>query len=376
MSEITFADTKRDSEFRLGISEFSSFPYRMPKKIKVGFITNADGAHVTAYLSALAATEACSEVVMADSDHKWDSTAKSSLKTKLTQTYGDYRQMLAREKPDMVIITLEARTAPPVIDAALDAGCHVFAEKPSCIRAEDFEPLAFKAESKHLNLMLALANRLNPEFQFARELIQSGRIGKIYGVDMHLIADQTRLTRKTYQDTWFADRKRAGGGHLIWLGIHWLDLAMHMTGSPISTVSGMTSNTGGQPINTEDSAVSTLRFESGFLGTMTSGYYLDRRYHSGIKAWGSKGWLHLQQMLDKPLHWYENGGAHAGKVQEFTGSKSPRGYTPYVQAAVEACANGTEPPISVDDSLRALRTVFSIYKSAETGKAVDIPSSL
>jgi UDP-N-acetyl-2-amino-2-deoxyglucuronate dehydrogenase len=347
----------------------------MPKQIKVGFITNADGAHVTAYLSALAATEACSGVVMADPDHKWEQSAKKALSAKLTQTYVDYRQMLAKEKPDMVIITLEARLAPPVIDAALDAGCHVFAEKPSCIRAEDFQPLAFKAESKHLNLMLALANRLNPEFQFARELVQSGRIGKIYGVDMHLIADQTRLTRESYQRTWFADRKRAGGGHLIWLGIHWLDLAMHLTGSAITNVTGMINNTGGQPVQAEDSAVATLRFESGFLGTMTSGYYLDRRYHSGIKIWGSKGWLDLRQMLDKPLHWYESGGEHAGKVQEFTGSKNPRGYTPYVQAAVEACANETAAPISVDDSLRALRTVFSIYQSADTGRSVAVPNT-
>lgn len=340
----------------------------MAKKIKVGFITSATGAHVTAYISALAATEACSEVVLADPDGAWKQRMKASLGAKLTGDYSDYRQMLAREKPEMVIVTLEARTAPPVIDAALDAGCHVFAEKPSCIRAADFAPLAFKAESKHLNLMLALANRLNPEFQEARQMIADGKLGEIYGLDMHLIADQTRLTRKTYQDTWFADRERAGGGHLIWLGIHWLDLAMHLTGSDIAQVAGMTSNVGGQPIKVEDSAVSTLKFDSGFLGTMTSGYYLDRRYHSGIKVWGSKGWLQLQQMLDKPLHWYENGG----KVQEFSGSKQPRGYTPFVQACVAACADDTDPPIRTEDSLRAIKTVFAIYDSATKGQTVSI----
>lgn len=332
----------------------------MAEKIKVGIITSADGAHVGAYLTALAATEPCSAVVLADPDGKWNAAAKSTLGTKLTRTYRDHREMLAREKPAMVLVSVEARLAPPILDDALEAGCHVFAEKPSCIRAADFAPLAFKAESKHLHLMLALANRLNPEFVFARELIKSGTLGEIYGVDMHLIADQTRLTRPSYHKTWFADRARAGGGHLIWLGIHWLDLAMQLTGSEISQVAGMTANVGGQPIKAEDSAVATLKFADGFLGSMTSGFYLDRRYHSGIKVWGSKGWLHLQQMLDKPLHWYENGG----KVQEFAGSKQPRGYTPFMQACVAACANETDPPISTQDSLRAIKTVFAIYGSA------------
>ncbi|MGB0580953.1 MAG: Gfo/Idh/MocA family protein, partial [Limisphaerales bacterium] len=190
--------------------------------------------------------------------------------------------------------------------------------------------------------------------------------------DMHLIADQTRLTRKSYQDAWYCDRKRSGGGHLIWLGIHWLDLAMQLTGSDIEAVSGMMTNIGGQPIAIEDSAVATLKFEDGFLGTMTSGYYLDRRYHSGIKIWGSKGWVHLQQMLDKPLHWYEASGEQAGKVQAFEGSKQPRGYTPFVKAAVAACANETDPPIEARHSLRALKTVFAIYRAAERGQTVKV----
>lgn len=342
----------------------------MGKRIKVGLITNRDGAHVSAYLTALAEAEACASVALVDPDGAWRDRAKAALKGKLTAVHEDWRTMLRREQPTLTLVSLEARLAPPVIDGILEAGSHVFAEKPSCVRAEDFEPLVFKAESRHLNLMLALANRLNPEFLFARELVREGRIGSIYGLDMHLVADQTRLTRESYHRTWFADAARSGGGHLAWLGIHWLDLAMHLTGADIVAVSGMTANVGGQPVRIEDSAVATFRFEDGFLGTMTSGYYLDRRYHSGIKVWGSKGWLHLQQMADKPLRWYENEGEKARQIQEFTGSKQPRGYTPFIRAAVEACADETSPPIESRESLRALRTVFAIYRAAEAGRQV------
>ena len=69
--------------------------------------------------------------------------------------YRDPEKMLSDEKLGMVLVTMEAKLAPPVVDAALEAGSHVFAEKPACVRVEDSEPLARKADSKHRHLMLA-----------------------------------------------------------------------------------------------------------------------------------------------------------------------------------------------------------------------------
>lgn len=243
----------------------------MPEQIKVGLLTHAGGAHVGAYLQALAETSECSAVVLSDPDQRWTGEAERVLGDKLTATYESPSALLEQENPEMALATMEARLAPPVIDAALEADCHVFAEKPACVAAEDFEPLVRKADSKHRHLMLALANRLNPEIIEARRLVQSGAIGRVFGVDMHLIADQTRLTSEEYHRGWFASKERAGGGHLIWLGIHWLDLAMQVTGADISHVTGFINNVGGQPIDVEDSAVATLQFDAGFLGTMTSG---------------------------------------------------------------------------------------------------------
>lgn len=343
-----------------------------PDPIKVALLTHAGGAHVSAYLNALRDTESCNQVVIADPDDRFPKQAREVLGDKLTAVYRDVDRLLLDERPAMSLVTMEAKLAPPVVNAALEADSHVFAEKPACVRAEDFAPLVAKADSKHRYLMLALANRTNPEIAAAKRLVESGAIGKIYGVDMHLIADQTRLTREGYHQQWFAKKSRAGGGHLIWLGIHWLDLAMYVTGSAVERVAGFTANVGGQPLDIEDSAVATLQFDNGTLGTMTSGYYLDSGYHSHIKIWGSEGWLHLEQMRDRPLRWYSTTGGQAGEVQEFDGSKEPRGYTPFVREAVEACARMSDPPISSADSLRALQTVFAVYDSADTGQATEV----
>ncbi|MBC8325062.1 MAG: Gfo/Idh/MocA family oxidoreductase [Verrucomicrobia subdivision 3 bacterium] len=344
----------------------------MPKKINVAILTNQTGAHVGAYLNALRDTEACGAVVLADPDGHWVERARKVLGGKLKAVHRDAKQMLAKENPSMAMVTMEARIAPPVIDLALEAGCHVFAEKPACLRAEDFAPLVKKADGKHLHVMLALANRVNPEITAARTLIADGAIGKIYGLEMHLIADQTRLQNKAYHTQWYAQKKRAGGGHLVWLGIHWLDLAQYVTGADIAEVTGHIANVGGQPIDVEDSATATLQFDAGFLGTLSSGYYLKRGYHSHIKIWGSEGWLHLQQMLDQPLHWLSHQGDQAGKVLTWKGNKQPRGYTPFVRACIESIANDTDPPISNADSLRAVQVVYSIYEAAEKRKAIRI----
>lgn len=340
--------------------------------MKVAVLTHAEGAHMDAYFSALAEAKDCHEVVLADPDSHWVDDAKNTLGDKLTRTYADPAQLLAKEAPKMCLVSMEAKHASSVIEAALNSGSHVFAEKPACVTLEQFEKLANLAESKHLHLMLAFANRANPESLTARKMIQQGRIGDIYSIDMHIVADQTRLTDPAYHSTWYADTSRAGGGHLIWLGIHWLDLAMYLTGSAVTQVTGAVVNIGGQPITAEDSAVATLRFSNGMLGTINSGYYLDAGYDTQIRIWGSKGWVNLDSTGTPKMTWYENAGPNAKRVQTFEGATEPRGYSPFVAQVVSAIAGDTAPPITTQESLNALRTVFGIYEAAETGTATKI----
>src|SRR5262249_31470989 len=156
----------------------------------------------------------------------------------------------AHHTPALALITMEARVAPPAVKAALSAGCHVLAEKPACVRIADFEELVRRAEQAKRSLALALANRVDPAILETRRIVQSGEIGKLYGMDLQIVADQTRLASPAYHKSWVAQKARAGGGHLIWLGIHWLDLAMYISGSRIRDVAALTANVGGEPIDT------------------------------------------------------------------------------------------------------------------------------
>jgi UDP-N-acetyl-2-amino-2-deoxyglucuronate dehydrogenase len=337
----------------------------------VAVITNENAAHLEAYLRGLAVCEEIPQVVVVDPSGTQRELAEKTLGDKLREFTGDLARVLSEQKPVMALVTTSGVLSPPLIQAALEANCHVLAEKPACVRAEDFAPLARLADMKHRHLMLALANRLRSTIQVARQLIQDGQIGTIYGCELHLIADQTRLTHPAYHQSWYAQRAQAGGGHLIWLGIHWLDLAMYLTGSRVVSVAGFTANVGQQPLDVEDSAAMAMRFENGSLGTILSGYYLDKGYHSHLKIWGSAGWIQLDPHGGEALQWYSTRETDP-QIQHYDGPPDQVSYTPLVRAAVRASLDLEPPPLTSGESLRAVETVFACYRAAETGQRQDL----
>ncbi|HWB09614.1 MAG TPA: Gfo/Idh/MocA family oxidoreductase [Pirellulales bacterium] len=341
----------------------------MSKQITVGLITSPEGAHLSAYLAGLAETEEVRSVALADSTGQTAEMARAALGDKLGPTYRDTAMMLRETRPALALVTLEAALSPPAIDAAVEAGCHVLAEKPACLRAEDFAALVRKGQAKHLQIMLALANRLHAPVQEARRLVAAGKLGRIYASEAHIVADQTRLKSPAYHAQWYAKKARAGGGHLIWLGIHWLDLVLYISGLKVRGAAGFTAVVGGQPLDVEDSAAVALRFDNGSLGTLTSGYYLDRGYHSHLQIWGEHGWLRLAAFEEQPLEWYSTVDGGPAQVRQFEYAKGGRGYTPFVRSCVRFAAGMEPPPITSEECLHVLETLFACYRAGETGQS-------
>ncbi len=343
----------------------------------VAVVTESGGAHVDAYFAALRDTPECSEVVVFDESETCFAQAREILGEKLSAVFQSLDRMLQVANPDMAFVSMESVHAPPVIDQLLDAGCHVFTEKPACVRAEDLAPLVKKAETANLHLLFAFANRITPAAIRMKELVDGGLLGELYGAEIHFAADQTRLKSKSYHQSWFADRKRAGGGHLIWLGIHWLDLLTYTTGRTVTQVAGFSGIVGGQPLQVEDSAAMTMRFDNGSFGTMISGYYLDKGYHTHLRIWGSEGWIeyteHLGDRTKMPLSWYSNAKAGDGIVN-YDGEMEPKGYTPWVQACILTCEGKRPAPITGREALQVLRTIFTFYEATASGKTLTVPS--
>src|SRR5262245_13285020 len=278
--------------------------FPVPKTIKAAVITQQDGAHLADYFGSLAKVEEAESVALVDPSGKSEAAARKALGAKFHAAYEDRASMLKEFAPHLAVVSLEAAAAPAAIDAALEAGCHVSAEKPACTKAADFEKLVRKAETKHRHLMMAFANRSHAPVREARRLVQAGKLGKVYGAEVHLVTDQTRLKSADYRRSWFCVKARAGGGQLTWVGIHWLDLLLYVTGLKVKDVAGFAGVVGGQPIDVEDSAALSLRFDNGGHGTMLCGYYLDRGYHSHGKVWGESGWFWLGVVDERTAEWH------------------------------------------------------------------------
>jgi UDP-N-acetyl-2-amino-2-deoxyglucuronate dehydrogenase len=339
------------------------------KDIKVGVITEPTGTHMSAYFKSLGVCSGIQQVALAGTSGQNFEKAQELLgaRGRDARTFSDYREMLKSIRPEMVLVSVETHHAPERIQAALEAGCHVLTEKPPCTRIEDFERLCQMATSRQLHLMVALATRLNPLAVKARELVQAGTIGKLYGTTMTWIADQTRLKNPAYHQSWLASKEKAGGGKLIFHGIHYLDLIEHITEDRIQEVCGFVRNVGGQPIAVEDAAVVALQFKGGMVGTLNTGYYLDKGYSNLISIWGSQGWLRFDLPAKTPLTWYSTLPGASKEIQSHSIGSESDDYGLMMQNAVNASRGMERPFMTPAESLQVMKVIFSAYRSAETG---------
>ncbi|HID10362.1 MAG TPA: Gfo/Idh/MocA family oxidoreductase [Candidatus Latescibacteria bacterium] len=340
--------------------------------MRVGIVLRPESAHRDIYLSVLYEMDEVGEVAVCDETGVTFGEAEGRLGGKLVGRYRDMGELLERGRPEMALVTLEAFRAPEAIKLALDAGVPVLAEKPACVDVGDFERLVRKAEEKGLPLMLAFAMRRSPMVLKAKELVEGGDFGRIYGVQAHFIADQTRIRDRRIQESWFFRKALGGGGHLLWLGCHFVDMISFVTGRRIRKVAGFTSVVGGQPIDVEDAAAVSLELEEGAVGNLLSAYFLDKDKHSLFALWGEHGWLRMCPHEWTPLEWYSDLYTLSPLRRLSYQEGAWDVYLPFVRSCVQACRGEEPPPIAPREGLYVLKVIHAAYKAAETGKTQEV----
>ena len=165
----------------------------------------------------------------------------------ISDTYTDYRQLLAREDIDLVSVCLPNYLHAPVTIAALEAGKHVHCEKPMAMSAAQAQAMLDTSRRTGKKLMVALNNRFTPHALYVKGLCDSGWFGDIYFMKCGWIR------RAGLPDSgWFGEKKSAGGGALIDLGVHFIDLSMYMMGYPdVASVTAKTYSKFGGRENSE-----------------------------------------------------------------------------------------------------------------------------
>ena len=310
------------------------------------------------------------------------------------QIFSDYRELLASDAIDAVsICTPNFLHAPMAIDA-LDAGKHVLLEKPLAHTLADGERLA-KTVAAHPDqiFMIALNNRYRPDSVVLKHHIDAGELGNIYYAKTGWLRGASHFFLG--ERGWFTQRERSGGGPLIDLGVHMLDLALWFMGNPRPvSVSGavyskfnefMRESTGGD-VDVEDLATAFIRLNNGAT-VMLDVSWLSHIEESNLvysQLFGTRGGARMQRGAGEDLKILTTSGMgstrttmvstpefHAPAAQQ-PGFQLYESFRAEIEDFVESIRDHRQPGATITHGLDILRVLDGIYRSAETGREADL----
>jgi predicted dehydrogenase len=322
--------------------------------------------------------------VIAVADEHPGGRAAVAKKTGAKRTYADYRQMLEKEKLDIVAV------APRWIDqhrdmilAVAEHGCHIYMEKPFCRTLEEADEIVQSCEMRHLKLAIAHTNRYTPTRQVVRKLIADEVIGDIL-----------EIRARGKED-------RRGGGEDLWvLGTHILDLMrtfagdvktcfaqVTLKGNPITKADLYDGNEGIGPL-AGDGVEAVYSFKNGITGFFASHRgRMGRPSRFGIQIFGSKGILEMTSGFLKTAYLLKDPSWSPGRSgakwipvstngigkSEKTAGNSNRGNLAAVEDLIEAIEKDRQPISNVYDARASTEMIVSVFESQRLGGPVSFP---
>lgn len=198
----------------------------------------------------------------------------------------DLGRALAYDGVGAVVCNAPSNLHPDVLCAAAAAGKHLFTEKVLALTVEGCDRILEAARRAQVQLMVSMPQLCASEVRWAKEAIDSGRLGEITSIRAR-IGHGAALSGWWKPGNWFRDPERAGGGALMDLGCHPVYRVRHLMGAPRSVLARLTSFRGAYEV--DDNAVVLMEFENGALGTVEASW-VQQGGPDGIAIYGTKGW--------------------------------------------------------------------------------------
>lgn len=293
-----------------------------------------------------------------------------------TKVYADYRELLADPSIDIVGISTPNLYHSEISIAALRNGKHVFCEKPDAINPLEAQKMADVARESGKLLMVMRNNRFSNEAMFVKRMIEQGKLGDLYMGRCGWI----RRRGIPGRGGWFTTKELSGGGPLIDLGVHMIDMALWLSGNPKPVaVSGTTYRkfadrpdaSGKVPAGTfdvEDLAAGFIRFDNGASLQIEFSWASNIAEEQKFLEWrGTDGGFSL--INDKLRVFTESEGVLVDLQPQFPGATIPQ-HTANIHHFIE-CVLGRETPIfTPDQGVDMIKILSAIYESAESGREV------
>ena len=294
--------------------------------------------------------------------------------------YDSIEALLASDVDAVSVCVANAYHAQASIQA-LKAGKHVLCEKPMATTPEDCEAMVAAAKAAGKFLMIGQNQRLAKAHVKAREIIESGEMGRVITFETHF-AHPGPEGWTGVRDSWFFDKKVASFGVMADLGVHKTDLIHYLTGKKIVRTSAVLATlnktfSDGRPITVDDNAYAIYTMEDGVVGTMHVSWTNYGNENNSTKMYMEGGVL---RMYDDPKYSLivekRDGEVIPYELDLLTSNKEQttggRTSTGVIDAFVESIITNTPPAISGESAMHAMKVVFANEQSAQLGKAVDV----
>ncbi|MEG0664696.1 MAG: Gfo/Idh/MocA family oxidoreductase, partial [Clostridia bacterium] len=192
-------------------------------KLKAAFV-GCGGIASGKHLPALSKVEEVEIIAFCDLDINRANWSKETYGTKDAKTYIDYKKMIDENKDiDIIYVCTPNRSHAEISIYALESGKHVMCEKPMARTAQEARDMVAAAKKSGKKLTIGYQNRQRTDSKYLKQCCDAGELGEIYFAKAHAI-------RRRAVPTWgvFLDEYNQGGGSLIDIGTHALDLTLWM----------------------------------------------------------------------------------------------------------------------------------------------------
>jgi myo-inositol 2-dehydrogenase/D-chiro-inositol 1-dehydrogenase len=294
-----------------------------------------------------------------------DPAAAERLAGRYGARVGNRAEALADPGVDAVVIASSTDTHADLVEAAARAGKAIFCEKPLDLDRRRAEACLAVARECGVALMVGFNRRFDPNFARLEREMRDGRIGKLETL--------TITSRDPAPPP--LDFVRRSGGLFRDMMIHDLDMACWLSGEAPVEIFALASVLVDPAIGDAgdvDTAVVTLRMQSGALCQISNSRRAVYGYDQRIEAFGSKGALRAENVVESTVAFAGDGGIVTDKPLPFFLERYAEAYRRELDHFIGAVADGTAPLVGGDDGIRGSALADAAAESYRTGRAVKL----
>ncbi|TXK85208.1 Gfo/Idh/MocA family protein [Paenibacillus sp. N3.4] len=301
----------------------------------------------------------------------------------ITHVYTDYKELLADPGVDAVSICTWNNSHAPISIAALEAGKNVLTEKPLCKTVEEALAVEKAVLRSGKTLQVGFVRRYASNTSIVKSFLDNDELGEIY------YAKASCIRRLGNPGGWFSDVERSGGGPLIDVGVHVIDLCWYLMGRPkVKSISGNIYKRLGNRANVknlafykaadydashntvEDMANAMIRFENGASLLVDVSFTLHAKEDElTVKLYGDKGGAELEPQLSIVTEKYDTILNLTPQINNLS-FDFVAGFQQEINYFIEVCQGKKETLSPVQDGVEMMKILCGIYESSEKGEEI------